>query len=483
MLDTDTNWLSYRAVLSRRTEAELDRLAVIKRFTEMLVGDPKFRDALIANHEAPGALAAEYGLDIELEGLRPLFDKRVSHHRFEQGDPERWPDVKLWDDFIADKLRHRDALRRLGETPSDNPRFNRWRARQINRCSSELGMHNDSIVHALSSFELSSGCSVGCWFCGISADKFQGAVPFDAENAALWRDVLEVMVDRFGAAAQSGFCYWATDPMDNPDYLRYLRMFHEVTGMLPQTTTAAPLRNVALTREVLALSAELDGTLNRFSILTVPILRRVFAEFSPRELLDVELVMQQKGALTGKSLAGRARDREAADSEETPTEAGTIACVTGFLVNMRERKVRLASPCRTTDRWPEGYRVYAEGRFADGAEFAALIDALIDEHMSEQLGSAEPARFRDDLRVTPTNEGFIAESPFRRQVYAHSRFGQGLAAMLQSGDRTVGEIVSSLGSDSGTPLDIHRELLKLQANGLLDDDPVNRRAAVPAAAL
>lgn len=481
MLDTNNERLSYRSVIGRRTEEQLDRIAIIKRFTEMLVGDPKFRDMLVANHERPNIVAEHYGLDIDLEGLRSLYDRRFSQFRFEQGNSNCWPDIGLWDDFITDKIGHRDALRRLGETPSSNPRFNRWRARQINRCASELGMHNDSIVHALSSFELSSGCSVGCWFCGISADKFQGAVSFDAQTEELWRSVLATMVDRFGEAAKSGFCYWATDPMDNPDYLRFLRAFHDVTGMLPQTTTAAPMRNVALTREMLALSAELDGTLNRFSILTVPVLCRLFAAFTPRELLNVELVMQQKDALTTKSSAGRARMHHGEPVDDTPLEAGTIACVTGFLVNMRERKIRLASPCRTSDRWPNGYRVYDEAHFADGADFARQIDTMIDRQMSDQLVSTEPARFRDDLLVTPNDSGFAAESPYRRQTYTHAGFGKRLAMLLQSGDRTIGEIVSALAGRSGTPIEIHQELLKLRENGLLDDDPVNRRQTVSVA--
>jgi len=35
-------------------------------------------------------------------------------------------------------------------------------------------------------------------------------------------------------AAGRGFCYWGTDPMDNPDYEKFCLDFHEVLGIFPK---------------------------------------------------------------------------------------------------------------------------------------------------------------------------------------------------------------------------------------------------------
>jgi radical SAM family RiPP maturation amino acid epimerase len=480
MLEPGPAILEYRAIYGRRSPEQLRTLAEIKRFSEYLTGDPVFREALAEQDANLGAVMDAYGLPVDAELMRPLFSKRFSQYRFENGDP-RWPLAQLWDDFLLDKFRFRDALRALADTGGLNPRYDAWRKRQIRRCASELGTQGDAIVHALVSYELSRGCSVGCWFCGISADRFAGSLPYTPATDLLWRGILETMVGRFGSAAQTGFCYWATDPCDNPDYPAFIQAHYDVTGMLPQTTTAAPLKNVALTRRILAMSERIPCTVNRFSILTVPILKRVFAEFTPLELLGVELVMQQREALGAKSLSGRAFQRAGADRPKAvqqqqslvPSEPSTIACVSGFLVNMVDRKVRLVSPTRACERWPDGYRVYEEASFETVADFTALIDGMVLRHMPEDLVETDVLRFRPDLGVSSTDNGFVAQTAAYRQTYANDEFGFRLGRMLESGDHTLGDIVRDLAGAGTHLLVIHQELQNLFDRGLLDDDPIH----------
>jgi radical SAM family RiPP maturation amino acid epimerase len=466
MSDRLPNFFSAKDIYGDRSEAELDRLAQIKRFTEYLVGDAAFRAEIKANQSDITPVLKAYGLDLDPELMRPLFDRAYAEHRFDKAD-ERWPDAKLWDGFIADKLRHRDSLRDIGSGEA-NPRFAVWRARQVRRCVSELGGQSEAIVHALASYELSSGCSVGCWFCGISAERFGGHFPYTPENGRLWRGILGAMVDRFGGAARSGFCYWATDPCDNPDYLAFIDAHHQITGLLPQTTTAAPLKDVDLTRRILSLSELRASTINRFSILTTPILRRVFAAFTARELLGVEMVMQQKDSPFPKARAGRAINK-AREDDGAPEVSTTIACVTGFLINMPERKVRLVSPTRASERWPDGYRVFDEGVFDTVEDFGALIDAMVDRNMAEEFSSGDLVRFRSNLDIQPTGDGFVAQTPVRRQTYAHPVFGRQLGELLGGGACTFGEIVERLGGQNAALLDIHNELQDLLDRGLLDD--------------
>ena len=201
------------------------------------------------------------------------------------------------------------------------------------------------ITHPILAFELSAGCSIGCWFCGISADRFRGNFPYTRENATLWRDILDHAVDLFGPGAQSGFCYWGTDPSDNPDYPKFLEDYYAITGLLPQTTTAAPLKDMALTREVMRLGEKHRCVINRFSILNLKMFEAVHAAFSAEELLGVELVMQNRESLIAKARVGRAKERQQklesagkpASIAGVESEQSTIACASGFLVNMVAR--------------------------------------------------------------------------------------------------------------------------------------------------
>ncbi|AJA65472.1 hypothetical protein QIH93_06405 [Bradyrhizobium ottawaense] len=92
-------------------------------------------------------------------------------------------------------------------------------------------------------------------------------------------------------------------------------------------------------------------------------LNQIHTAFSPEELLGVELILQGKEAQTAKAMVGRARERK--EKRRGANKDGaiaflernhtTIACVSGFLVNMRQGRLRLVTPVPGSDRWPLGY--------------------------------------------------------------------------------------------------------------------------------
>lgn len=90
-----------------------------------------------------------------------------------------------------------------------------------------------------------------CWFCGVGAEKLTGWSHYIPENAKLWQDTLDVCRDVIGDTVCNGFCYWASDPLDNPDYPKFIEDFRNTYGRYPQTTTAIPLRNEEITRQAL----------------------------------------------------------------------------------------------------------------------------------------------------------------------------------------------------------------------------------------
>lgn len=468
-----------------RSEEELRELAQIKRFMECVSGDPAFRTALSEQPNNLTQVARERNINIDVEGLLPLFHRNYSHLRADKDD-DRWPLARKWDAYMNELLTMRSTIRNAGSTASSNPVFNAWRNRQIARVQSELGERSTSIVHPLVAYELSQGCTVGCWFCGVSAEKFSGYWPFTAENEQKWRSTLQVMNRHFGEAAQTGFCYWATDPSDNPDYVKFLEAFHAVTGIVPQTTTAAPLKNIEQTRKVLKLFDETRHVLNRFSILSVGQLRRVHSTFTADELLGVELVLQQKGAFSGKALAGRALRRSPTSS--TPSASGsdaadsnssnsTIACVTGFLINMVEGRIRLVSPTKSSERWPDGYIVFGEARFENALQLSNAIEALVEIHMIPRLAKNRRLSFRDDLEFLEKPFGFALGNQSATIECKGPDWLLRVGKIVKQGNLTVSQAVIKLASQGTSPFWTMKCLEDLYQAGLLEEAACSRPPA------
>ena len=447
------------------------RVAAIKRAVERWMADPRFRQAFA---EQPAAALRERQLTAvpealvelvsELERPRaPVSDERAPTH----------PDARRYRAYLDTLRRHREAIRALGEP--DDRRMRRWRARQIERCTSELGpVAGRGIVHAPIAFELSNGCSVGCRFCAVSAPGLADIFSYTPANARLWRTVLAAVHTRFGDAGAAGFCYWATEPLDNPDYERFCADFATEFGRPPPTTTALAARALDRAR-ALARQGLREGVVHRFSVLSLGMLDRLHAAFTPEELLGVELTPLNRGSILRYSNAGRARARYANESEGPPRDVpGTIACVTGFLVNMVDRRVRLISPTQATEDWPLGYRVYAERHFDDGPGFAAALAELIERAMPLALPAHGPLRFRPDLRWTERADGF----DLANEHVVHRVRLPDLAAAL--GQAIVGEALSPVaaaerlgGSRVADMAKVHALLTCMFDRGLFDDAPAS----------
>ena len=464
--------------IMERSAGERRALAFVKRFLERYGADPRFRQILRDNPDAPQRAVETYGIDMDPRLALPLFHPDFVQFRFSNAAPDKWPLAKLWDDYISDMVACRAAYRQTGDCPDANPRFHAWRQRQMRRTANELGPVANLLQHPVFAFELSDGCSVGCWFCGISAEKFSGYYAYTEQNAGLWRSILQRTVDLFGTAAQAGFCYWATDPTDNPQYCRFLEDYYNVTGSLPQTTTARPLRDLSFTRNVLRLSREYRGLPNRFSILTLKALDSVHQAFPAEELLDVELILQNRESLIPKALAGRARERfqilsgagKAERLGNVEPDQTTIACVTGFLVNMINRTIRLITPVRTSERWPLGYRVYGERQFATADEYRAAIEDLIATHMSEEHDATNALRFRDDVVYASNAKGFELQTPNTRFLFGGFQGAGRLGELIHRGDLTANEVQEALIRSGIDIFMLTGALEQLFRHGLLNED-------------
>lgn len=467
----------YRGMFERRSPEILRTLSHIKRFMERVVGDQDFRNALAECADDPQPLAHRYGIDIDPKQMAPLWLGTHFKYRYKP-ECSQWPLAVLWDEYIGEMLKHRDMLRDEGDMSVSNPRFDAWRKRQIQRCLSELGVSAGSVTHPVIAFELSEGCTVGCWFCGLSADRYKGHFAYSEENARLWRGVVEAAHAVFGSAARTGFCYWATDPCDNPDYDRFLLDYYQITGALPQTTTAAPLKNEALTRRVLALFDEYRTVTNRFSVLTRKQLDKIHQTFTPEELMGVELVMQSKESLTAKADAGRARERRAKLREADKSDRialieldhSTIACVSGFLISMPLRRIQLVTPVPGSERWPLGYRIVAERFFDTVDAFRVGVENIIDEHMTPDLPADKPIRFRGDLTYEAGEGYFSLKSRSREYTIQDNAASVSVGALIARGMDSVEQLMAIAAESSEEIFTIAYLIEQLYEAGLLEED-------------
>ncbi|MEH1770590.1 radical SAM family RiPP maturation amino acid epimerase [Nostoc sp.] len=430
-------------------------IAAIKRFMERWSADRQFRETLPLD---PYGVTRQYKLDIDPEEMRLLWDMEfLENYHPDAAIPLK---VRQYDAYISECLQYREKIRE--QAVPIEPRLRAWRKRQIRRTFSEFGFEKgDSIVHAPFAIELSKGCSVGCWFCGVAAQRLEGIFYYSSDNARLWREVLEVLKKVIGSGASEGFCYWATDPLDNPDYEQFLIDFHAILGKFPQTTTASAMRNLERTKNLLKLSKEKNGDVERFSLLTLKDFDRVHQEFSAEELMSVELICQNDEASGGKAFAGRAREErfskrmKASEQFSSTADAqigNTIACVSGFLLNMVDLSVKLISPCNADETWPLGYRIYDQATFNTASELHTILKQMIKNHMPMTLGLQDPISFRPDLESERLEDDFYLLSPSVKHCFSDTPQLQKVLESAFGKNVTAGELALTLEREQGIPL-------------------------------
>ena len=472
----------------------LHRIAHLKRFNERFTMDEKFRQRVAK--EPFNSVMADYQIDVKEETVMQM------HLRAE--------DMNVTDELdrqacYLNQRRNFDYLNFVHDPKvleNCNPHFRHWRDRQIKRFMlSKKAWMVMARLYLPFTVELSSGCTVGCWFCGVSAKEFKGHWPATPENLKLWREILEVFGAYFGDFASRGFLYWATDPMDNPDYHHFAQTFGDVLGHWPALTTAIPLPDVARTKQILALGRAGKTSCQRFSLLTLRSLDKLYQSFSAEELVDVDLVGLNKESLLGLAMAGKVLDKtdrmqERLETErkkttfksvlvadvlerlrlDVPDEEVTdehqvhdgICCVTGYLMNMVERKIGLISPVEASPDYPDGWVVHEETHFDTAADIEAFIAGTIKRHMQIVPSMDQRLLFQSKIKVETLPDNtfqFRGDNDYLTKVSLRNRpanYVQVLSDCLQAR------------SDSGgtTPWEVSKHIeqrFKLSATEVLSD--------------
>ena len=256
-----------------------------------------------------------------------------------------------------------------------------------------------------------------------------------------------MLAEVYGISARSAFLYWATDPLDNPDYEHFLTDFYDVFGVCPQTTTAQGQKDIERTRRVMRArpfaGLARRPVLDHRAELAVPRARGVHPRGTAAGgVRAAEQGVGRRAAGCCKSNAGRARKFAKKRSSELVSEeqSSTIACVSGFLFNMVDRTVKLISPCNASDRWPLGYWVIAQGTFDTADELRDLMRSMIDETIRDSLGVLDTVRLRHDVRIVVGPDRLRVVSMGLGLAFENQPQAGELAELLAAGTYTVEQI-------------------------------------------
>jgi radical SAM family RiPP maturation amino acid epimerase len=455
-------------------------VAHVKRFFEVWTADSKFREALTVD---PRQAVASRGLVVDPMDMRYLWDAGYREDLAAAGStldsflleaPEATRHFLAW---IQRSHEHRDSMR--AESRPVDPRFAAWRDRQIARSSTIFRRTYDLYTpHILFAIELSKGCSVGCWFCGVSAPKLGAQFLHTLPNRRLLVDVLSSLEKyTVPAAGSRGFLYWATDPLDNPDFEKFCLDFEQVFGRFPIVTTAQPQRDVERTRGLLELAISRGAEKIRFSTSTLRQLDRVHREFSAEELGWVDIIAINQGSILRPSASGRARERYLKKGGEHLEWAQAVAdtsisCVSGFLINMVDQTVKLTTPCPSSDRWPLGYYLYDERTFTSGSDLDRIVEEMIARHMPLEAPADDVLRFRTDLAYRGTDDGFVLDGRYGTSSMTDNPLLRDVGDAIAEGSQTPMQIArcfaESYGLGEALPLGWIAQLFNL---GLIDEEP------------
>ena len=317
-------------------------------------------------------------------------------------------------------------------------------------------------------FELSEGCRMHCPFCGLDAPHWRRDAPYEREA---WRAIVAAGKGRLGPVSDQAPLYFATEPLDHPAYEDFLRDVAETSEHIPQTTTAAPERDIGRTRRLMCWLGTrrlvLEGRL-RFSIRTLAQFRRVIGAFDAEELAGVELLVNNPESINPVSDSGRARTDDAFDSRRHVRYS--ISCLAGGLVRLWDRSLSFVEPLTPSERHPLGYRVHETLSFATADDLAEEIWQLFARHGGAIPDANRRLRMGHEIRVAAHGGQLMllgdgAGFGISRNLYTATRVG--LLSSDSSG-LTLQEIEERVAPDGRTAQDMRTLVRTLYQKGYIE---------------
>jgi len=130
----------------------------------------------------------------------------------------------------------------------------------------------------------------------------------------------------------------------------------------------------------------------------------LFAAFTPEELLRVVMLPQFPEAPGNRFIRS---GRNLNEGDEGAAEE-SVACTSGFIVNMQEMTVRLETPCPANHRHPTGERLLEKCAFSSAADLEAQIRRMISQYMPEAFEADKRCSAVCDFRLLEKDDGVRA---------------------------------------------------------------------------
>jgi hypothetical protein len=224
---------------------------------------------------------------------------------------------------------------------------------------------------------------------------------------------------------------------------------------------------VQLTRELLKLQNKNNAMATRFSILSTAMLRRVHSAFTPEELITTKLLCYNQPLFLKKARSGRHFDSPP-DSNLT-IDGSTIACMSGFIVNMVTQKIKLISPCAASAKRPLGYKVFFEGTFKDENHFSQIIREVISDYILSDLENDKILKLRSDLEYGYTEDGICFHSKHKKTTFSGYGFLKEMGDMIASGKMNAKQINENLLASGADFVAVIAMMQSIFQNGLLEE--------------
>ena len=435
-----------------------------KRFLELFYGDPGFREEFQKN---PVQALEGRSLDLDAACAREAIEVMLAAENGAENHQN--PYIELFSTLVSAVQKNVDSRSVLAQLP--NQEVAGWIAKQRGRIAFEsfAARQNIRAYTAFAAFELSEGCSGRCEFCCFAAESLKAVFPYSAENAQMWRGILEETMSVIGQATSVSPCYMATEPFDNPDYEKFLLDFRDITGHFPQTTTVASVKNLKRTRRFMEFLGE--EALNheaalRFSVTSLEQMKKIHEAFAPEELCGVELLLNNPESLYNYCSSGRAR-KLSRDTQKQFLDV-SCSCVLGFRVNMVRKTIALVVPVVPDEEFPLGIKTYETRSFTDAKSYAFQMKDMIARWMMPKAPADLPLRMTRHIRVEKTNNKILFFGERVKRAMSGTEELRQAVCLLQCEKLSLEELSERLQLNEYQKMYVYEQIQKLFAFGYVD---------------
>ena len=221
-----------------------------------------------------------------------------------------------------------------------------------------------------------------------------------------------------------------------------------------------------------------NAFVQRFSMIKPKDLKEIREFFTPEELFLCEQIPQYDNERSPKATSGRTRKIVLKKQERGQKinfhynleDTGSIACVSGFLINLVSKSIKLITPCNASDKWPLGYRILGQSIFNDHESAFDTIVALIDQHIQDSLKLKNKINLHRGVKLTQENGSTLHFSRYGYVVSINDLDRADLyCKYLEEGNYSMRQICMNLSAEGVDTVKSMKTLYKIREFGVIDE--------------